>query len=307
MDLMNIGYVQANTNGCLHDARTPSLSALNRGFLYGDAIYEVWRTYKRVIYAWEEHWKRLTRSAASLGMDIPWRPTDLRQEIRATVEAFEAMVGVGGEFYIRLQIYRGEGSVGLDTQLASGMGFIILVKPVPTLSAEQLEEGLKLTVAQSIRRNPIDALNPAWKTGNYLNNIMGLREAKARGADEVLFLNLAGELTESSTSNVAFIRGNQFVTPPTSAGILHGITREGILSGIGALAGLEVHEENIRPETLAEFDEAMLLSSTKDVQPVGEIDGVSFRTGADTVTRHLKSQFQTHAIDYAASHPELTV
>ena len=63
-------FIQANTNGRLHPAEEPSISPLNRGYLYGDAIYEVWRTYQGIIFTWEEHWARLFRSAKSLYMFI---------------------------------------------------------------------------------------------------------------------------------------------------------------------------------------------------------------------------------------------
>src|SRR5437762_3599983 len=83
-----------------------------------------------------------------------------------------------------------------------------------------------------LRRNPAESLNPAWKTGNYLNNILCLREAKTRGADEVVILNLAGEVTEAAVCNLAFVRGGEFITPPLQAGILGGITRSLLLEEI---------------------------------------------------------------------------
>jgi branched-chain amino acid aminotransferase len=81
-------YVQANTNGRLHPAHEPSISPLNRGFLYGDAIYEVWRTYEGVLFGWEEHWARLRRSAASLYFELKVTPQNMLPEIRRTVAAF---------------------------------------------------------------------------------------------------------------------------------------------------------------------------------------------------------------------------
>lgn len=92
---------------------------------------------------------------------------------------------------------------------------------------------MSLAIASRIRRNPIEALNPAWKTGNYLNNIVGLREAEEQGADDVLFPNMSGALTEASTSNIAFFDGSTVVTTPTSVGILPGITRAEIILPLG--------------------------------------------------------------------------
>ncbi|MFH1499922.1 MAG: aminotransferase class IV [Verrucomicrobiota bacterium] len=295
-------YIQANTNGRLHPASEPSISPLNRGFLYGDAIYEVWRTYDRVIFAWEEHWKRLERSAAALHLGLPWNRDALLQQIRLTVAAYGRATDDAGELYIRLQISRGDGRIGLDPALADRPGYVLLVQPVPTLSENQLEQGQVLSVATELRRNPALALNPAWKTGNYLNNLLCLREARVRGADEVVILNLAGEITEAAVCNLGFVRAGELLTPPLSAGILAGITRGLLLDKIAAAAGVVAREQTIRPQDLADIDECCLLSTTKDLQPVARIDGHGFRTGPDTVTRRLKAAFADHAADYARRH-----
>ena len=199
-------FIQANTNGRLHPADEPSLTPLNRGFLYGDAIYEVWRSHHGVVFAWEEHLDRLQASARALAMDIPFSAEQIRWEIARTVAAFRAATGYVDDVYIRLQLTRGAGPIGLDIALADRPEFVLLVQPCPRISPEKLRIGLRLSIATSLRRNPIETLSPAWKTGNYLNNILCLREARARGADDVLILNLRGEIAEAAVSNVGFVR-----------------------------------------------------------------------------------------------------
>lgn len=298
-------FVQANTNGRLHPADEPSVAPLNRGFLYGDAIYEVWRTYHGVIFAWEEHWERLLGSARALHLGLPLDQARTLEEIRRTVAAFRSAAGFGGELYIRLQVTRGSGPIGLDVALADRADFILLVQPCPELSPQHAASGLRLSVATGLRRNPAEALNPAWKTGNYLNNLLCLREAKARGADDVVILNLAGEVAEASVSNLAFVRGGALVTPPLSAGILGGITRRLILEGVAARAGLAAAERAVRPSDLAGMDEAMLLSTTRDVVPIAAIDEARFPVGETTATARLKRAFAEHARGYADAHPGL--
>ena len=300
-------FVQANTNGRLHAATEPSLAPLNRGFLYGDAIYEVWRTYEGVVFAWEEHWRRLQASAAALYIAIPWSPAEMAEQIRRTVTAFRAATGSSAEVYIRLQITRGAGAIGLDTALADQTDYVLLVQPCPRLTPEKLASGLTLSIAQSVRRNPAAALDPAWKTGNDLNNLLALREARTRGADEVLLLNLAGEITEAAVCNVAFLRGNTVVTPPVAAGILIGITRSLLQATVAAAAGFTFREESIRPEQLGEFSECFLLSSTRDIAPVVAIDDRRFHVAPDSGARRLKSAFADYARAYAAQHPQQRV
>jgi len=302
-----VSFVQANTNGRLHPATEPSISPLNRGFLYGDAIYEVWRTYEGVIFAWEEHWRRLRASAAALHLTVPWAEPALLQEIRKTVEAFRRGSHWNGELYIRLQITRGAGVIGLDTALADRPDYVLLVQPCPQLEPARAAWGLTLAIAQTIRRNPAAALDPAWKTGNYLNNLLALREARSKGADEVILLNLAGEITEAAVSNVAFVRGGAVVTPPLSAGILAGITRSLVLQRVAREAGLAVSEEPVLPARLSEFAECFLLSTTKDIAPVSAIDGHRFAVGPGTVAARLKIAFADYARRSAAAHPELRV
>ncbi len=300
-------YIQANTNGRLHPASEPSVSPLNRGFLYGDAIYEVWRTYSGVIFAWEEHWRRLRASAKAVHMRLEITPDQILAEIRRTVTAYRARAPQADELYIRLQVTRGGGAIGLDVALAENQDFVLLVQPCPTIPPEKLQTGLYLSLATSLRRNPVQSLDPAWKTGNYLNNLLCLREARERGADDVVMLNLAGELTESAVSNIAFARAGKFVTPPLSVGILGGITRSLLLGGIAASAGLVASEEVMRPSDLRSMEECFLLSTTKDVVPVGRIDDISFRTGPDSAASRLQAAFRAAARDYASTHPELAV
>jgi branched-subunit amino acid aminotransferase/4-amino-4-deoxychorismate lyase len=294
-------YVQANTDGRLHPADQPSIAPLNRGYLYGDAIYEVWRTYHGVLFAWENHWTRLRASALALHLDLPFEPELILGEIRRTAAAHHAATGFAGELYVRLQIARGNGPIGLDVALAERPEFVILIQPCPALSPEKAQSGMRLAVAVGLRRNPAEALNPAWKTGNYLNNLLCLREARAQGADDVVILNRAGEVTEASVSNLAFMADGKFLTPPLSAGILGGVTRALILGGIAAAAGIPSAEAPINPADFGRMDECMLLSTTRDVVPVAAIDGARFSVPGP-LTLRLKAAFAAYARRYAEEH-----
>jgi branched-chain amino acid aminotransferase len=300
------GFILANTNGRLHPADEPSISPLNRGFLYGDAIYEVWRTYHSVLFAWEEHWSRLERSASALYMSLPFSRADILQEVKKTVSAFRERVPGNREFYVRLQVTRGSGSIGLDPALADRADFVILVQENKPLAPEKLRDGLRLSLAHLLHRNAVDTLNPAWKTGNYLNNILCLREARARGADEVVITNKAGEIAEAAVSNIAFVR-QVVVTPPLSTGILAGITRQLLLDKISKQAGVKVSEEVVKPEHLPHMQECFLLSSTKDITPVAAIDDIPFAVGATSLTTKLKAGFSEYVGRYNAEHPDLAV
>ena len=300
-------FIQANTNGRLHSADEPSLSPLNRGFLYGDAIYEVWRTYQGIVFAWDEHWQRLEASAAALYMALPWTQSQMFTEIQKTVAAWRNRTGSVAELYIRLQVTRGAGPIGLDVALADQSDFVLLVQPCPLLSSAQESSGLLLSLARGLRRNHPDTLNPAWKTGNYLNNLLCLREAKSRGADEVVITNLAGEITEAAVSNIGFIRKDQIVLPPLSAGILAGITRRILIDKVAPMIGVQVSEETVLPGQIADMTECFLTATTKDLVPVRAIDGINYTVGEQTVTMRLKRAFACYVVDYNKAHPQRRV
>lgn len=304
---MSADYIQANTNGRLHDAREPSIAPLNRGFLYGDAIYEVWRTYEGVLFAWTEHWDRLEQSAAALHMKLPCTREVMLGEIRRTATAFRRVAEYRGELYIRLQITRGGGAIGLDTGLADRPDFVLLVQPNKGLPPEKLQTGYRLSLATGLHRNHPGSLNPAWKTGNYLNNILCLREARARGADEVVITNLAGEVTEAAVANLGFVHKGEVLTPPLQAGMLAGITRELVISRIAPAAGITLREITILPADFSRMEECFMLSTTKDVAPVGSIDGHHYRVAADTVCMRLKAAFADYVRGYVARNTELNL
>jgi len=304
---MAADYIQANTDGRLHPADEPSVPVLDRGFLYGDAIYEVWRTYEGVLFAWDDHWQRLQRSADSLFMKLPLTPGRCLDEIHRTVKAFSERAGGRPELYIRLQVTRGGGTIGLNPALADTGRFVLIVQSLKTPSEAAQRDGIRLALASTLRRNHPRTLNPAWKTGNYLNNILCVREAVAAGADEVVMSNLADEITESAVSNIGFIRNGELFTPPLAAGILEGITRARLLGTVAPALGVRTHDDPIPASALGTFDECFICSTTRELTPVAAIDGHRFKTGEGTVTRRLQGAFHQHALDEIRRHPERSV
>jgi branched-chain amino acid aminotransferase len=301
---MSSDYVQANTNGRLHAAQEPSISPLNRGFLYGDAVYEVWRTYGGVFFAWDEHWERLQGSARALALSLPLTKERLLEEVRRTVAEFVRRGGTG-EVYVRLQVTRGGGPIGLDPALAVSPDYVLLIQTNREFPPDKLRSGLRLSVARELHRNDRHTIDPGWKTGNYLNNLLCLREARARGADEVVMTNLREEITEAAVSNVHFVRGGAVLTPALGSGLLAGVTRRLLIERVAPAAGVAVREVTLKPADLATMDECFLTSTTKDVTPVAAIDEQRFAVGPGSVAARLKAAFGNYARDYAAAHPEL--
>jgi branched-chain amino acid aminotransferase len=228
------------------------------------------------------------------------------KQIKRTISAFCRKTQERPEVYVRLQITRGGGAIGLNPNFADKPSYVLLVQKLKAPAPEKSARGLKLALAKTLHRNHPSTLNPVWKTGNYLNNILCLREAVAAGADEVLMTNLAGEICECSVSNIFFIRDGAVFTPPLAAGMLEGITRASVFP-VARAAGVTATETTVRPEHLASYSECFIVSTTKEICPINAIEDVQFTIGPDTVTAKLQTAFRQYVCDYVQRNKKLRV
>jgi branched-chain amino acid aminotransferase len=250
-----------NIEGRLVPPERAFVPVLDRGFLYGDSVYDVVRTYARRVFELGRHLDRMERTASRIGISLPPRPK-LESELQRTLDA-----AGNSESYARFIVTRGEGRFGLSPHLAEGESrLIILVKPLEPPAAEQYDRGLRIAVART-RRNPPQALDPALKTGNYLNGILALREAHAAGAEDALLLDIQGRVTEASTSNVFHVKDGAVITPPLSLGMLEGVTRA-LLLDIARAEGVNVREEPHGIDALVGADEVFVTSTVREVMAV---------------------------------------
>jgi branched-chain amino acid aminotransferase len=132
------------------------------------------------------------------------------------------------------------------------------------------------------------------KSNNLLNNALAMQEAYRRGADEALMLNQAGEVAECSQSNIFIVRDGAVVTPPLSAGLLPGVTREFVLE-LARELGLPAREARLTPADLQTADEVFITGTTREVTPVRAIDDRVVSSGRPgTITLQLVSTFRQH-------------
>jgi branched-chain amino acid aminotransferase len=288
--------ILCNVEGTLVPPEKAVVPVLDRGFLYGDSVYEVVRTYAGRPFELDRHFARMEQTARRIDLTLPPRETLVR-ELSRTLDA-----AGNAESYARIVITRGEGQFGLSPHLARGEHrLIVIVRPLQPPPEEQYERGLSMAIAKT-RRNPPQALDPALKTGNYLNNILALREAHDAGADDAILLDLAGRVTEATTSNVFFVQRGVLVTPPLQLGMLEGVTR-GVFIEIARSEGLLLREEPHGPEALAAADEVFMTSTLREAMPVTslvflESPGEQVRKVADgkpgPVSRRLRAAFRSY-------------
>jgi len=262
------------------------ISVYDRGFLYGDSVFETVRTYSGKLYALDQHLRRLERSAESIGvtLPVPWEQIGTEAK-RAILEADN------GESYVRIMVTRGSGPLGLDTALATSPLRVILVEPlVPPPDAHYLE-GIGAVCVQTVRAS--DAVHSA-KLGNYLASALALRDAKKAGAQEALVVNRDGLVIEGTTSNVFMIKGETLLTPPLQIGILEGVTR-GVVLELAEREGLRFLEAALPVAELKQCDEVFITSSIRELLAVVRVGGEAIADGKPgPVTRRLLKAFRAH-------------
>ena len=264
------------------------VSVFDRGFLYGDSVYEVLRTFGGRPFALGEHLDRLDRSAGGIRLPLP-PLTGVEAAVRETLSA-----AGNAESYVRVMVTRGAGPIGLDPALGERPVLIVIVRELELPEARLYRDGAEVALVSVLRNHP-RALDPAIKSGNYLNNILALAEARGRGAYEALLRDADGFITEGSSSNVFVVTGGALWTPPLAAGILDGITRRHVID-LARSRGLVVEERPLRPPDLMAADEAFICSSIRSVLPVTRVDGVTLGAGRPgPVTLALAEAYQDYA------------
>ena len=291
----------SNVDGLITPTSEASIPVLDRGFLYGDSIYEVFRTYQGVPLFIDEHFERLKRSADLIHMNLSQEISFLKEEIRRTDKTTGA--SHGDDLYVRLAITRGEGAVELSPSRDLVTRYVIVVKRVPEWPEKFYKVGMRMGIPPT-RRNPVGSLDPNIKGGNYLNNILGITEAREMGCDDCIMLSERGTVTEASNSNVWFVIGGRLVTPRDQN--LKGITKEQVHTVCGGL-GLSSHEEEVSASALTAAVEGFVTSATREVMPIKSIllesgDEVKFSDGGGEVTRRVASGYLNHIETLVSRH-----
>lgn len=284
---------KVSIDGVQVDVDRAFVSVLDRGFLYGDSVFEVLRTYGGVPAPERLHLERLAASCARVGIALPMDLDVIRDEVRAT----HAATG-NDESWIRVVITRGTGPISFDVRTAVSPVRVVIAQPLVTPPPEVYEQGV--TVATSLQPRALDASPAAGaKSSNYLANLLVTDDARRRGAYEAVLLGPGGEVLEGASSNVLVARGGRLSTPPLTLGLLGGITRRLVLEAARS-AGIDVREEVLFPQDLYAADEVLLTSSIREVVPVVGVDGVAVGDGRPgPLARRLRALYRQAVCDVA--------
>ena len=277
-------------NGKLVSFADAKIHAFSHVFHYGSAMFEGARVYKTkngpAAFRLDDHIKRLYDSCKVYRMEIPYTVARFKDAIFETIRAngFD-------ECYIRPLVYRGMGALGVNP-FGSPVDVLIAVwKWGRYLGDEALENGVDVCVSSWNRMAPNTFPAMAKATGNYLNSQLIKMEAITNGFVEGIALDATGRISEGSGENIFLVHGGRVITPPLAGSILHGITRETVIT-LARDAGYTVVEQPMAREMLYIADEVFFCGTASEITPIKSIDKIKVNNGVTgPVTLALQREF----------------
>lgn len=270
-------------NGKFVASAVATVSVFDQGFLYGDGIFESFRSVDGRLYQFPQHYQRLLQSAEALRYRVPYS----EQDLVAILMELQERNGLR-DAYFRVTITRGKGQVGFQRELENDLTCLVVGREFQGFDDNCYERGIALQVAAT-RRNAPEAINPKIKSISNLNSLLGKLEARAAGTFEVLMLNNRGHICEGASSNIFWTRDRWVFTPDASTGLLEGVTRSTIMRLCEEQLDLRVVTGEFRLQDLKFSDEVFITSTSLEVMPVVRVDEFTINRGeVGPVARRLR-------------------
>lgn len=259
------------------------ISVFDHGLLYGDGVFEGIRSYEGAVFRLDQHLTRLFESAKSIDLQIPLSYEEFKEAILETLRTNKLT-----DAYVRVVVTRGIGTLGLTPATCPNPTIIIIADYL-----KPLFEGVNVkAVVASTRRNAVTALNPMIKSLNYLNNILARIEAIKAKVDEAIMLNQNGTVAEGTGDNVFIVKDGVVITPPPTAGILLGVTRDAVIT-LAREERIQVLEKDFTVHEVYNADEAFLSGTAAEIVPLVEVDGKKIGNGnVGSITSKLIEKFK---------------
>ncbi|MBI2070026.1 MAG: branched-chain-amino-acid transaminase [Elusimicrobia bacterium] len=263
------------------------VSVFDHGLLYGDGIFEGIRAYGGRVFRLAEHVERLYASAKGILLNIPESPEQMEKLILQSVRINNLK-----DAYVRVVITRGFGDLGLDMRKCKKPTVIVIADTIELYPEFVYEQGIRL-ITSSLRRTPVECLSPSVKSLNYLNNILARAEAARADAQEAILLNMQGYVAECSGDNIFYLKKGRVVTPPVSAGILPGVTRQVVMELLKEQLRVPLMENLFTTFDLYQAEEAFITGTGAEIIGVSEIDGRKIGAGKPgKFTREVEKLFR---------------
>ncbi len=262
----------AFVNGQIVPIEQASVSSMDFGFLYGVGIFETFRTWQGRLFALERHLTRLQQSTQRLGWMLPFGTETLTAWVQQTVNANAQVLRGGHDLRLRLTVTPGvvDAERGWWNWTAGQPTVIIHAVPLPADFDRLSAQGWTAVIAPWRRPKNFPLLS--IKSSAYFANLLARRYAKENGADEALWLNMDGNLTEGTATNFFIVSDGELWTPPASEGLLTGIARQ-IVMELAQKIGIAVREKPLPLSALDDADEAFVTNAVIGVMPLTKVEG----------------------------------
>lgn len=263
-----------------------SVSVFDHGLLYGDGVFEGIRAYNGVIFQFKQHLERLYSSAKSIRLQIPLAPDVMTKAVVETLKRNGLK-----DAYIRLVVTRGVGDLGVDPRKCRKASIIIITEYAdPSFGTLAKQKGISVIISW-VRRDAVDATTHEIKSLNYLNSVLAKLEALDVGADDALMLDRNGFVSEATTTNLFVVTHGEIYTPPSTAGILPGVTRRRIIK-LARELDYRVVERGLTPYDVTNADEAFLTGTLSEIVPLVKVRGIEIADGkVGPITRKIIEAF----------------
>jgi Branched-chain amino acid aminotransferase/4-amino-4-deoxychorismate lyase len=275
-------------NGKLVSPDKAKVSVFDRGFMYGDGVFETMRSYAGKIFKLDRHLGRLFRSLDAIKIKHKYTKQYLCDAIYKTLKANRL-----SSAYIKLSVTRGEGRFGISYKDIFRPNVVITAKDFEGYPGWMFDAGLRACITGMQNE---ESITSRVKTLNYLPYILARFDAKDMGFDEAILMNTKGRITEAATSNIFMVKGKALITPSEESGILPGITR-GVIIEIAKRLKVRVTEKLVKRRELLGADEIFLTNSLAEVLPVTEVDLKPVGEGVvGNITKLLRISYQKAVI-----------
>jgi len=270
-------------NGVYVMDRDAMVSVFDQGFLYGDGIFESFRSIGDRLYQFPQHYQRLLQSAQALHYPVILT----REEIENILTELRTRNNLVNAYY-RMTITRGKGQIGFQRELENDLTCLVIGHEFQGFDDMWYQQGIQLRVAAT-RRNAPEAINPKIKSISNLNSLLGKLEARAAGAAEVIMLNNKDHICEGASSNIFWVKDKWVFTPDASTGLLEGVTRSTIMRLCEEALNLRVITGEFKLQDLKFADEVFITSTSLEVMPVVKVDDFTINQGqVGPVAHHLR-------------------
>jgi len=284
---MSAPFSTASLNGRFLPLDEAQVSASDRGFLYGDGLFETIRIHDGRPFLWDWHMIRFMDGSESLGIALPQSTESLLGNVRELICRND-----GPESIVRIALSRGVGQRGYGVTGDEQPTLLITQHPLPQALSKPLS--LVTTTARVAVGDPLARV----KSANKLGSILVKRDATRQRADDGLILNSDGNVTETSSANVFWVENGTLHTPPISDGVLPGVTRRLVID-LAPTLGQAVREESAAPDRLQQAEAVFVTSAATGIRAIAQVDGTAL--GTHPLVGQLQDTYEAELGRHAAN------